>query len=417
MFDYEWAVAQHHLNCRLANRVLVPDAIPAERLARYGVKPPKLVRYPGPQGGVLPRRLRARPGRARGARRHPGVDPRRRPHRALVRDATSAARRARSSPACSRGSPRDERTQTVVLARTAEQREATRALGLPRVVVPERAVDGRTLVAYADLLVSAGGTMNREAAVLGTPVWSVFEGRLGAVDERLAAEGRLRFLTDPGSSRSPRSPRTRGATGFSRDPRDLLSARLSPLAPRCAIQTPTSTIAAATAERGRQPLVEHERGERDARDRLDELDRRDPLDAAVGERPVPADVADDRRERPRGRGRRPRPARRRAGAPSAATRPSPSGATSTAPMTTPQNVVAAAAVARLAEQRARDVAERHDQRGREDEQVAAEGRLRVSSAGAQDRPSPPRPTSATPQPSIQRSRRPLAPRRARRTRR
>ena len=38
MFDYEWAVAQHHLNCRLANRVLVPDAIPAERLARYGVE-------------------------------------------------------------------------------------------------------------------------------------------------------------------------------------------------------------------------------------------------------------------------------------------------------------------------------------------------------------------------------------------
>src|SRR5213078_3151461 len=47
MFDYEWAVLQHHLNCRLANRVLVPDAIPAERLRRYGAKPPKLIRYPG----------------------------------------------------------------------------------------------------------------------------------------------------------------------------------------------------------------------------------------------------------------------------------------------------------------------------------------------------------------------------------
>jgi predicted glycosyltransferase len=47
MFDYEWASLQHHVNCRLANRVLVPDAIPAERLARYGARPPKLVQYPG----------------------------------------------------------------------------------------------------------------------------------------------------------------------------------------------------------------------------------------------------------------------------------------------------------------------------------------------------------------------------------
>ena len=47
MFDYEWATLQHSANCRLANRVLVPDAIPAERLARYGARPPKLVRYPG----------------------------------------------------------------------------------------------------------------------------------------------------------------------------------------------------------------------------------------------------------------------------------------------------------------------------------------------------------------------------------
>ena len=47
MFDYEWATLQHHVICRLATRVLVPDAIPAERLRRYGAKPPKLVRFPG----------------------------------------------------------------------------------------------------------------------------------------------------------------------------------------------------------------------------------------------------------------------------------------------------------------------------------------------------------------------------------
>ena len=60
--------------------------------------------------------------------------------------------------------------------------------------MPERAVDAQSLVALADVVVSAGGTMNREAVALGTPVWTTFEGRLGAVDERLIAEGRLRRL-------------------------------------------------------------------------------------------------------------------------------------------------------------------------------------------------------------------------------
>jgi hypothetical protein len=90
---------------------------------------------------------------------------------------------------------RETGAQVVVLPRTAEQRaELAGELGF---VVPERAVDAQSLVAYADVVVSAGGTMNREAVALGTPVYTVFEGRPGAVDERLLAEGRLRRLTDP----------------------------------------------------------------------------------------------------------------------------------------------------------------------------------------------------------------------------
>jgi uncharacterized protein len=79
-----------------------------------------------------------------------------------------------------------------VLARTPEQRAELAAAG--GYVVPERAIDAQSLIAYADVVVSAGGTMNREAVALGTPVWTTFEGRLGAVDERLIAEGRLRRL-------------------------------------------------------------------------------------------------------------------------------------------------------------------------------------------------------------------------------
>src|ERR687893_2253904 len=196
MFDYEWAATQHHANCRLANRVLVPEAIPPARLARYGARGAKLIRYPGlkeeyyladfePDRTVLGD-LGAEGGEVL----------------CVVRTAPSYALYLGGSetPLLARVLRRaaaDERVRTVVLARTDEQRAGVRALGLERVVVPDRTVDGRSLVALADVLVSAGGTMNREAAVLGTPVWSMFEGRLGGVDERLVRDGRLKLLGDP----------------------------------------------------------------------------------------------------------------------------------------------------------------------------------------------------------------------------
>jgi predicted glycosyltransferase len=220
MFDYEWAALQHHANCRLATRVLVPDAIPPERLARYGARPPKLVRYPGlkeeyyladfePDPTVLDEL---------------GVD-RARPL-AVVRTAPSYALYLGGSetpllPAVLRRLARAE-AGTVVLARTPQQRDAVRALGLSGIVVPDRAVDGRSLVAFADVLVSAGGTMNREAAVLRTPVWSVFDGRLGAVDERLVAEGRLRLLRDPDEVEVKKKPADTWRDRTRRDPNDLL---------------------------------------------------------------------------------------------------------------------------------------------------------------------------------------------------
>ena len=67
----------------------------------------------------------------------------------------------------------------------------------PRLVVPQQAVDAQSLIALSDLVVSAGGTMNREAVALGVPVHTIFSGRMGAVDEQLIADGRLRGLADP----------------------------------------------------------------------------------------------------------------------------------------------------------------------------------------------------------------------------
>ena len=223
MFDYEFALAQHHLNCRLAHRVLVPEAIPPERLARFGARGAKLVRYPGlkeeyvlhgfePDASVLS---------------DLGVDP------ALplcvVRTAPSYALYLGGSenPLLPRLLRRlaEREVQTVVLVRTPEQARDVQELGLPRVIVPPRAVEARSLVAFADALVSAGGSMNREAAALGTPVWSMFEGRLGGVDEQLVADGRLKMLGDVDDVEVVKRDRV-GRPATTRDPAELLELAL-----------------------------------------------------------------------------------------------------------------------------------------------------------------------------------------------
>jgi hypothetical protein len=192
MFDYEYAIAQHTVNCPLANRVLVPESIPPSRLRRFGAVGRKLVRYPGLKEeyvlyGFSP---------DRSVPESLGVDLDR-PF-AVVRTAPSYALYLGGSetPLLARllQSFDARGIQTVVLTRNAEQTADVLALGLSHVIVPPRAVEARSLVAYADVLVSAGGSMNREAAALGTPVWSMFEGRLGGVDEHLVRSGRLRLL-------------------------------------------------------------------------------------------------------------------------------------------------------------------------------------------------------------------------------
>jgi uncharacterized protein len=119
--------------------------------------------------------------------------------------------------------------RAVVLPRTPDQAERLRRLDLPALTVPEHAVDGASLVAGADLVVSAGGTMNREAAVLGTPVYTALAARLGGVDERLVAEGRLRPLTRAADVVLERKPGS-AAERVRRDPAQLVDLALSGLA-------------------------------------------------------------------------------------------------------------------------------------------------------------------------------------------
>jgi predicted glycosyltransferase len=194
-FDYEFAVQQHNIGCRLARVVMTPDSIPPERLARYGVGPEKLRQYPGlkeeyyladftPDESVLDA-LGLDPGNVLVVLRPPP-------------DVSLYHRKAnRLFPAVLEAVGRRDGVKAVVIPRTEAQRAAMRRLALPGVVVPAGAVDAQSLIALADLVVSAGGTMNREAAALGTPVYTTYGGRLGGVDEALIRQGRLRPLTDP----------------------------------------------------------------------------------------------------------------------------------------------------------------------------------------------------------------------------
>jgi predicted glycosyltransferase len=232
IFDYEWARTQHRVNCRASWRVAVPDSIPLDRLDPYRCDG-RITTYPGLKeeyyldaGALEPAAVRARLGI--GAERvlvvlRPPADMALY-HRGITNDVFGAVLdRVRGT----------EGATAVVLPRTTEQRRALQAaIGRDeRVVIPREAVDGASLVAAADLVVSAGGTMNREAAALGVPVYTVFAGRMGGVDEQLVESGRLRLLTDASqvelAVRETRSMRAQ--LMHDRDPAQLLDLLLAGL--------------------------------------------------------------------------------------------------------------------------------------------------------------------------------------------
>ncbi len=225
MFDYEGARLQHGVNCRLAARVLVPEAIPVEAIVTHGARASAVVRYPGLKEEYALFGFAADPSvrEALGVRADALL--------AVLRPPPDLALYHRTAnplfDEVLRALAADPTVEQVVLPRTAEQGAAIRALGLPGTIVPERAVDARSLVAVADLVVSAGGTMNREAVVLGTPVWTTFAGELGAVDRGLIAEGRLLRLER--AADLVVRPRPAAAAPTTRDPALLVDLALGGL--------------------------------------------------------------------------------------------------------------------------------------------------------------------------------------------
>lgn len=191
--DFEHQPA-NHLAFRLARTVLLPAALERLNLGRQGATKGKTRYYPGlkeelyladfePDARVLDEL---------------GID--RRDGRALVvaRPAPDlAAYHSFENPLFVRCVERvleDPRVTVVVLPRHPGQRAAL--AGLERCVIPEHAVDSRSLMSQADLMIGAGGTMTREAALFGVPTVSLFAGRRPAVDRWLEAHGFMRIIDD-----------------------------------------------------------------------------------------------------------------------------------------------------------------------------------------------------------------------------
>jgi uncharacterized protein len=194
MQDYEFAGWQRQIAFRAARKVLVPNSIPLDRLRKIGARERKLIRYPGLKEEYYLADFQPDPA----ALDELGLDR----EKVLVV--------VRPPPETSEYHARNDlygesirylaaaaEVQAVVIPRTDRQGAEVRAMDAPNLIVPDRAIDAQSLIAFADLVVSAGGTMNREAVALGTPVFTTFAGRMGGVDEDLIASGRLRVLTDP----------------------------------------------------------------------------------------------------------------------------------------------------------------------------------------------------------------------------
>jgi predicted glycosyltransferase len=190
--DFEHQPA-NHLAFRLAQSLLVPEVMPRKAIARYGARDGKVRPYPGlkeeiylgdfePDEGVL-ERLGIDPGD------NPVVVVRTPPSRALYHRFENPLFQA-----VLEALGRQQQVRAVALVRHPEQREAITALELENVITPERAVDSRSLTYVADLVIGAGGTMTREAALMGVPTLSVYAGEQPAVDRALEEAGRLQRL-------------------------------------------------------------------------------------------------------------------------------------------------------------------------------------------------------------------------------
>jgi predicted glycosyltransferase len=194
LMDYEYQPA-NHLAFRFASRIIVPTSFPAKRLRSYGAGVGKVRRYHGTKedvylAGFQPDpmfdaqlcALGVNPDNVLVLMRPPAHDALyHRFQNTLFDDAL--------------GMLLAENVQVILLPRNEAQRAAYSTKAMDRLIIPSEPLDGANLIAASDLVISAGGTINREAAALGIPVFSIYAGKWAAVDEELVKEGRLQRIS------------------------------------------------------------------------------------------------------------------------------------------------------------------------------------------------------------------------------
>src|ERR1043165_2229234 len=199
LMDYEHQPA-NHLAFRLASRIIVPARFPAARLRACGGRAGKVRRYHGTKEDVYLAGFQ--PDASFGAQLcELGVNP----------DNTLVLMRPPAHDALYHRFQNtlfdealqillaNESVQVILLPRNEAQRAA---YARERLIIPAAPLDGANLIAACDLVISAGGTINREAAALGVPAATIYAGRWAAVDEELVKEGRLRRITNVDDLRS-----------------------------------------------------------------------------------------------------------------------------------------------------------------------------------------------------------------------
>lgn len=191
LMDYEYQPA-NHLAFRFANRVIVPRAFPDEALRRYGASTKKVRRYNGTKEDVYLADFVIDPTFA-DTLKEMGIGAN--DVLVIVRPPANEALYHRFenelfdelvNRLCSRPD-----AKIILLARSEKQRAAYSSRECANMIVPRCALDGANLIAHADIVISAGGTMNREAAALGVPAATIYAGKWAAIDEELVCEGRL----------------------------------------------------------------------------------------------------------------------------------------------------------------------------------------------------------------------------------
>ena len=215
LMDYEHQPA-NHLAFRFASRIVVPASFPEAALDRYGAQPAKVFRYHGIKEDVYLADFKADP-EFKAILNDLGVND---------SDVLVTIRPAASEALYHRFENElfdqlldrllsEETVKVILLPRNDLQRQTYVARANPRLIVPARPLHGADLIAYSDLVVSAGGTMNREAAALGVPAASIYFGQWAAIDEGLRRDGRLQKLSNAAEvaklrlvKKSPGRPRT-----------------------------------------------------------------------------------------------------------------------------------------------------------------------------------------------------------------